>query len=300
MNRILMYVSLFFMIVACSTEPVTNEQARRIETGVSPEAWETIPAGEYYHGMHSHDSVIEYNYQMMKTPVTNKQYADYLNKALESDSVKIENNKVMGYYPGERFDGYDHEKKIEAGYKIHVPLNETGGHINYQDGNFYVDKGFENHPVVMVTWFGAKAYANYYGYRLPTEAEWEKAARGTDKRPYPWGHEIDPNIANYTHRKHDLEEILGTSVARTTPVGFYNGKVYNDMQTRSNQNPYGLYDMAGNVWEWTADDYADTHYRYMRGGSFSNYEYKVTVWARNSAGPGYYSFNTGFRCVRQN
>ncbi len=298
MKRLLISMTFLLFIVACNTEPVINEKARSIETGVSPEEWVTVPSGEYFHGMHSHDSVIDYDYQVMKTPVTNKLYAEYLNKALAADSIKIENNKVMGYYPGEQFDGYDHEKKIEEGYKIHLPLDEPGGYINYQDGKFYVDKGFENHPVVMVTWFGAKAYADYYEYRLPTEAEWEKAARGTDKRPYPWGDEIDPNIANYTHREHNLKEILETSVARTTPAGFYNGDRYNGITTQNNQSPYGLYDMAGNVWEWTADDYEDTHYRYMRGGSFSNYEYKVTVWARNSAGPGYYSFNTGFRCVR--
>ena len=154
----------------------------------------------------------------------------------------------------------------------------------------------ENHPVTMVTWFGARAYCEYYGWRLPLEDEWEKAARGVDGRPYPWGDEIHRQNANYYSSRdpYEAQSKLGT----TTPVGFYNGKTYQGYQTIDSANPYGLYDMAGNVWQWTGDDHPDQHYRYLRGGSFQTYEYNLRAWTRNSAGPDYYSPGVGFRCAR--
>jgi formylglycine-generating enzyme required for sulfatase activity len=154
----------------------------------------------------------------------------------------------------------------------------------------------------MVTWFGAKAYCEFYGWRLPTEVEWEKAARGTelvDGRglPFPWGTEIKGNNANY-YSSFDLFEKMSGKLGNTTPVGFYNGKTYQGYQTLDSPSPYGLYDMAGNVWQWMGDIYPDQHYRYMRGGSFYSYEVDLRVWKRNSAHPAYYSPQVGFRCAR--
>jgi formylglycine-generating enzyme required for sulfatase activity len=111
-------------------------------------------------------------------------------------------------------------------------------------GNTYQPKaGYENHPVICVTWYGAAAYAQFYGKRLPTEAEWEKAARGglVGKR-YPWGDDITHDNANYsgTGGKDKWD--------RTSPVGSFA------------PNGYGLYDLAGNVWEWCADEYASDYY----------------------------------------
>jgi len=153
--------------------------------------------------------------------------------------------------------------------------------------------------MVIVTWFGAKAYCEFYGWRLPTEIEWEKAARGIDGRPFPWGDEIERNNANY-YSSHDLFEKIVGGLGDTTPVGFYNGRTYDGYETLDSASPYGLYDMAGNVWQWTGDVYEDQHYRYLRGGSRENYAYDLRVWTRNSAGPTYYSPNVGFRCVRDN
>jgi len=84
----------------------------------------------------------------------------------------------------------------------------------------------------------------------------------------------------------------------TSPVGFYNGKKYGSQQTVDAVSPFGLYDMAGNVWQWTGDIYPDQHYRYMRGGSKADYSYNLRIWMRNSAGPDYYSIHVGFRCAR--
>lgn len=84
----------------------------------------------------------------------------------------------------------------------------------------------------------------------------------------------------------------------TTPVGFYNGKSYDGYQTIDSASPYGLYDMSGNVWQWTGNVYNGMHYRFLRGGSKDTYDMDLRIWVRNDATPTYYSPDVGFRCVR--
>ena len=157
----------------------------------------------------------------------------------------------------------------------------------------YTIAAYTHHPVVGVTWLQAQAYCARAGRRLPTEAEWEKAARGTEGHLYPWGNELpDSGRLNFNQQ-----------VGGTTEVGQYPASV----------SPYGALDMAGNVWEWTADWY-DSHYyaaspaenpagpssgniRVLRGGAWSVEPRAVRAANRFWAFPGRNDLD-GFRCAR--
>ncbi len=282
---------------ACQGQPVVAASVPHIDTGVDAEAWALVPAGEYLRGQHEHETLVDYDFEIMLTHVTNAQFARYLNAALAAGYIQLQGEAIVGFYPGDEFHGHEHEVEIPAGDYIHLPLMDEGLRLTFDGQTFGVLPGYENHPMVMVTWFGAQAYCAYYGWRLPFEVEWEKAARGTDARPFPWGEEINAQFANY-YSSFDLFEKIFGKLGGTTPVGFYNGRTYDGFQTRDARSPYGLYDMAGNVWQWCGDVYEGQHYRYMRGGSFQNYAYNLRVWTRNSAGPDYYSPAVGFRCLR--
>ncbi|MFN3309923.1 MAG: formylglycine-generating enzyme family protein [Anaerolineales bacterium] len=315
-NTFLIFIAfLSFAFGGCATAPAIGAVTPPfIEPGIDPESWALIPAGAFPYGQHDHLTAVDYGYEMMVTDVTNAQFARFLNAALAQGVLRIATIEVeMGGnvttvegvsvdYPGDEFRGHKHEEEIKAGEKLVMPLKEDGLRLRWNGTTFEPIDEYSNHPATMVTWFGAKAYCEFYGWRLPSEVEWEKAARGTelvDGRglPFPWGTEIKGNNANY-YSSFDLFEKLFGKLGNTTPVGFYNGKTYNGYQTLDSPSPYGLYDMAGNVWQWTGDVYPDQHYRYMRGGSFYSYEVDLRVWKHNSAHPSYYSPQVGFRCAR--
>jgi len=290
-------ILLTILFTACGENLASSPAPPGFDPGIDPGTWALVPAGEFLMGLHEHQTNVDYNYEIMVTDVTKAQFADYLNQALSDGVIKITGDQVVGFYAGDEYNAYEHELQITAGDWPHIPLSDDGLRLDFDGNTFTPQPGYGNHPMTMVTWFGAKAFCEYYGYRLPTEVEWEKAARGTDGRPFPWGHAIENGNANY-YSSHDIFEKIIASAGDTTPIGFYNGNTYGDYATLDSPSPYGLYDMAGNVWQWTGDIYENQHYRYMRGGSKDNYAYNLRVWTRNSAGPEYFSPGVGFRCVR--
>ncbi len=243
---------------------------------------ELIPAGEFRMGSNEHSSekpvhsVYVDAFYMDKYEVTNAEYAEFLN--------------AKG-------------KHTDAG-QTWLAVGHEDARIEYVNRAYRSKAGYEKHPVVMVSWYGAMAYAEWVGKRLPTEAEWEKAARGgLSGLKYPWGNGIDSNKANYNNHVRD-----------TTVTGKYPA------------NGYGLYDMSGNVWEWCLDEYNGGFYavspsqnplsgansikwlldnytgvntsRVVRGGSRFYNANHVRVAFRNSGTPARVSPDVGFRCAR--
>ena len=295
MKRVVLLFLVLAPIVSCA--PVNlNAAMPAYDTGVDPNAWAQIPVGEFLFGQHEDIETTD-AYQIMVTDVTTSQYADFLNAALADGAVRKDGDQIVGYYPGDPFHGVKHEEEIKAGDWLFMPVNDPSQRFKFDGTRFTVQPGYENHPMTMVTWFGAWGYCKYYDWRLPTEMEWEKAGRGTDSRPFPWGEEIQRENANFYSSRDPFEDMSSVG-SRTSPVGFYNGKKYGDYQTLDSASPYGLYDMAGNVWQWTGNVYEGMHYRFLRGGSKDTYDMDLRLWVRNNATPTYYSPGVGFRCAR--
>jgi formylglycine-generating enzyme required for sulfatase activity len=202
-----------------------------------------------------------------RNQVTNNQFAQFLN------AVGAHGSRGEKYYD----------------------VDDNDARIHRRDGQWVADNGHANRPVVETSWFGARAYCAWAGKRLPTEAEWEKAARGTKGRKYPWGNEQpDGSRAHFNSGWNDFRQV------GSFPKG---------------ASPYGALDMAGNGWEWVTSAYKPYPYdpfdgredltqdqvRGTRGGGQDSKAEELTVTQRGrhvSRNPRGGHHNIGFRCAR--
>ena len=167
------------------------------------------------------------SFEISASEITNQLYADYLTYALADGSITATNSSVTGTWEGSSYEFLD--------------LDNSYCQISYSSGQFNVDSGKENYPVIEVSWYGATGFAEHYGFRLPTEAEWEYAARGiASGEDHKWsGTSTEGQLTNYAWY-----------IANNNPSGT------KEVATKL-PNGNGLYDMSGNVWEWVSDWYGD-------------------------------------------
>ncbi len=217
-------------------------------------------------------------FELSQFEITNAQYCQVMNYAIRRNKAKIIKGDLKGS-DGKMYLGITHLDTSAKYLGIQYGIRVDGDSIKTIQ-----DCGLQ--PVHGVTWFGAVAFCNFLseikglspvynlttsswdttknGFRLPTEAEWEYAARKDKRYSYAWGNEIDNRFLNYyPSQTAEYDKQTGKfnrSVFK--PVGFYNGAIKEGVETQNNASPFGIYDMNGNVWEWCWDWYGRDYYKY--------------------------------------
>lgn len=258
-----------------------------------------VPVGEFMMGSEDGDddekpvhSVYLDSYWIDQTEVTNEQFAQFVAETNYTTTAEEEGS-------GRVFDE-DRWHSVEG--------------VNWQNPkvpNSNLD-GLIRHPVVQVSWYDAKAYCEWAGGRLPTEAEWEKAAQWDEEnqnaRTYPWGNRFDGTRVNFCDRNCPFkwkDDTANDGYGEIAPVGHY----------PDGASPYGALDMAGNVWEWVHDWYDSDYYqrspnknpqganksdsRVLRGGSWGDNDNLIHATARFNLAPSFRVNSLGFRCAQE-
>jgi formylglycine-generating enzyme required for sulfatase activity len=216
-----------------------------------------VPAGAFLYGDDKREVILP-EFWIDRTPVTNKEFARFV-QATGYRTTAEETGMGCALHSGKWTDTWGANWRHPGG---------PGSNIE--------DKA--DHPVVQVSWGDAAAYAKWAGKRLPTEQEWEKAARGSDGRAYPWGNQAPAReLCNFNRNENG-----------TTPVGKYSPR---------GDSPYGCVDMAGNVWEWTASDWVADGGKVLRGGGWSHPAENVRSTLPSPHHPDDRYDTDGFRCV---
>ena len=272
----LLFIGLILTVLAAYDQSSVSSEP--------PEDMVLIPAGEFIRGTDSEQANTDQKpahqvyldaFYIDKYEVTNAEYEEFI---------------LVGGYKKREFwteEGWNFIQKFQFDadewHQIETPLQ-------YGENSVSTDP---NHPVIGVSWYEANAYAAWAGKRLPTEAEWEKAARGTDGRIYPWGNEMDFSKLSYFPHATKVQ----------TVGSFANGA-----------SPYGVLDMAGSVWEWCGDWYGEGYYsqspqknpkgpdkgeyRVLRGGGWDSIRLQLRCSYRYYELAGRRTYNVGFRCVQ--
>jgi formylglycine-generating enzyme required for sulfatase activity len=186
-----------------------------------------------------------------------------------------------------------------------LDVDDEDCRMEVRNGQFQPEGGYADHPVLEVSWYGARAYCEWAGGRLPTETEWEVAARGPERPLFPWGDEYDATCLNQCDASCILEwgdASVDDGYARTSPVGSF----------AAGESWSGAWDLAGNVWEWCSDWYGPYTperqvnpggpetgiFRVLRGGAWSNDPNYARSAFRDGGVPWRTYHNVGFRCVQ--
>ncbi|MCD6199342.1 MAG: SUMF1/EgtB/PvdO family nonheme iron enzyme [Deltaproteobacteria bacterium] len=238
-------------------DPSVYEKVKQPEGVTVPDDMVYVQPGQFIMGEEDNIRItsLKEGFFIDKYPVTNAQFCAFLNDR------------------GNQKEGGTAWIDLEGSYEKKRCRIKRGG------DRFVVESGFEDHPVIYVQWYGARAYAQWAGKRLPTNEEWEKAARGIDGRVYPWGNEFDNKKCNASESK----------IGHTTPVKKY----------QEGRSPHGCQDMAGNIWEWTNRWYDEGEEKKdIRGGSW-NFSGAFAHCADRYWGfPAARDLLIGFRCAR--